>query len=189
MRLFVACEIGDAAREAAAGLIDGLRRRAAGAAPDARITWVAPERLHLTVRFIGETHAEQGARVLEALRDPIEVAPFTIEWGALGAFPPKGSPRVLWAGVERGADDLARVEQAVSRRLITLGIAPEDRPYRPHLTLARVRDAAGLRAGPLLEGLAATLGRSPVRAITLFESRLSPKGPTYTALHQTRLQA
>jgi 2'-5' RNA ligase len=68
-------------------------------------------------------------------------------------------------------------------------VAPEDRPYNPHLTLARVREAVGLRAAPLLDGVSeVVLGVTQVDAITLFESRLSPQGPTYVALHRTALR-
>jgi 2'-5' RNA ligase len=79
-------------------------------------------------------------------------------------------------------------EQRVSERLARAGIAAEPRPYTPHLTLARVREAAGLRSAGLLEATGeATLGTTTVEAITLFESRLSPQGPTYVALQKTSL--
>jgi len=74
----------------------------------------------------------------------------------------------------------------VSERLARAGIGAEERPYNPHLTLARVREAGGLRSVALLEGVGeTTLGGTAVEAITLFESRLSPKGPTYVALQRT----
>jgi 2'-5' RNA ligase len=67
-------------------------------------------------------------------------------------------------------------------------VAPEDRPYRPHVTLARVKEPAGLRTAPLLEGVREhEFGVRRVDAITLFESRLSPRGPTYMPLHRTPL--
>ena len=74
------------------------------------------------------------------------------------------------------------IERELTARLSTIGIPPEDRPYNPHLTLARVREPAGLRAAALLDGLQThAFGHSTIDAITLFESRLSPKGPTYVA--------
>jgi 2'-5' RNA ligase len=82
------------------------------------------------------------------------------------------------------------LEHEVSGRLAGVGLEAESRPYSPHLTLARVRDAAGLRAERLLDGLTdVSLGRVAVTTVTLFESRLSPKGPTYVPLLETPLSA
>jgi 2'-5' RNA ligase len=96
---------------------------------------------------------------------------------------------VIWAGVSKGRDRLDAIEREVTARLAGVGIEPEDRPYSAHLTLARVRDAAGLRADPLLEcHRTVELGATRVEAITLFESRLSPKGPTYVPILRTPLE-
>ena len=93
-------------------------------------------------------------------------------------------------GVAHGRDELKAIERIVSSRLLALGIAEEDRPYSPHLTLARVRDAAGLRTIRLLDGLTdRSVGTTRIDAITLFQSRLSPKGPTYVPLLRTSLRA
>jgi 2'-5' RNA ligase len=83
---------------------------------------------------------------------------------------------------------LVDLEREVGARLAPCGFPPEDRPYRPHLTLARVREPEGLRTAPLVEGLAdRTLGTARIAAITLFESRLSPKGPAYAPRARTAL--
>jgi 2'-5' RNA ligase len=95
---------------------------------------------------------------------------------------------VVWAGLTVGRDRLLAAERTVSERLLLAGVAPEDRRYNPHLTLARVREAGGLRMASLLDGVSEmVLGVTPVDAITLFESRLSPKGPTYIALQRVEL--
>src|SRR5439155_1260078 len=81
------------------------------------------------------------------------------------------------------------LENAVGARLAPLAFECEDRPYAPHLTLARVREAGGLRPIPLFEGLAEqSIGTTKVDAITLFQSKLSPKGPTYVAMQRTPLR-
>lgn len=189
MRLFTAIEIGAHVQAALGDLIAELRRRVEGMAPRAKVTWVASERAHLTLRFIGEVDDEQGARIMAALREPLAISRFAVAWGSLGAFPARGSPRVLWIGVVEGGETLMQAESEVSRRLAALGIPAEDRAYRPHLTLARVRDAAGIRGAPLFEGLEPRIGETRVDAITLFQSTLSPKGPTYTTLQRTMLRA
>jgi 2'-5' RNA ligase len=83
---------------------------------------------------------------------------------------------------------LIQVESIVGARLEALGIARAERPYSPHLTLARVREAGGLRTSTLFEGQPSRLGETRVETITLFQSRLSPKGPTYVALERTPLR-
>lgn len=183
MRLFVAVEIGEALAARAAELSRTLQRRAGDSAPRARVTWVPPDRLHLTVRFIGEIDDARAAAVGEALEPPLNVAPFDLALAGAGAFPKSGSPRVLWVGVASGREELVAAEREISARLARLGIPEEERPYSPHLTLARVREPAGLRSARLLDGLTdQSLGTVHVDAITLFHSKLSPKGPTYTPL-------
>jgi 2'-5' RNA ligase len=189
MRLFTAVELGEEVLARAAAFLEDLRARASRMAPRARIAWVPADRMHLTLRFIGEVDGDRAEHVVHALRAPAALAPFVVRWGAPGAFPPRGAPRVLWLGVAHGASDLEALEAEVSRRLEAIGIAPGDRPYRPHLTLARVRDPGGLRIGALLGGPAPALGDTRVEAITLFESRLSPEGSAYLALQRTPLRA
>ena len=187
MRLFVAVDAGVAAARAGP-LLDDLRQRAARLSPRARITWVAPSRLHLTVRFIGHADAARAAEIQAVMATPLETRAFELGFAGLGAFPPSGKPHVLWAGIAAGEADLQRIEREVSARLATVGIPPEDRAYRPHLTLARIREAAGLRAATLFAGLEqASLGAARCEAITLYESRLSSNGPTYLPLVRTPL--
>ena len=188
MRLFVAVEVAEPVIDALMRVVDGLRRRAARIAPRAKMTWADAERLHVTLSFIGQTTDDRAAAVAAALGTTLAVAPFDVVVAGCGAFPDRGAPRVLWAGVESGRAQLIALQHIVAERLAVLGIEPERRAYQPHLTLARVRDAAGLRSAAILEGFStAHAGSSPVRAVTLFESRLSPKGPTYVALARAAL--
>ena len=190
MRLFVGISLDPKVAAAAGALVEQLRRRAARLARASRITWIPDARLHLTVRFIGPVDEDRARVMREVLEPPLPIDPFDLTFEGAGAFPKSGAPRVLWVGVTAGRDGLDRVEREVTRRLATVNVPPEDRVYRPHLTLARVREAAGLRSAALferVEGIA--LGTSHVDAITLFESRLSPKGPTYVALQTTALQS
>ena len=187
-RLFVGVEIDPRVAAAAGALVDELRHRAQRLAPRARITWIPPDRLHLTVRFIGNVNDVAEHAIRSVLEAAVAVSPFDLSLAGIGAFPGSGRPQVLWAGLGDGRDRLQQVERDVTPRLTRAGIPPEGRPYSPHLTLARVREAAGLMAPPLFDGLERTaLGTTRVEAITLFESRLSPKGPTYVPLQRTFL--
>ena len=189
MRLFVAVEMAPRVVAAAIDLNDHLQVRAARLAPQSRIAWVTADRLHITLRFIGHVDAQKADAIRDALGSPLAFEAFDLTVAGAGAFPPKGSPRVVWAGLTENRGRLLAIEREVSERLARCGILSEDRPYNPHLTLARVREAAGLRSAPLVDGLSeVVLGVTPVDAITLFESCLSPKGPTYVALQRTALR-
>ena len=188
MRLFVGVEVGSSIAEAASELIEELRRRVSALAPQARVTWVPPQNVHITVRFIGHVDEGRSQVIHSALEGALDVAPFDAGIQGVGAFPGRGAPRVFWAGVADGRESLLDVEQAVSARLGDV-LPEEERPYSPHLTLARVKDPAGIKTPAVFEGLtAAVLGRVHVEAITLFESRLSPKGPTYVPRQRTALR-
>jgi 2'-5' RNA ligase len=188
MRLFVAIEMNQAVKEAVRKVIDDLRARAARLAPRARITWAAPERIHVTVRFIGEADETNARAITAALGATIDVPVFDVTVEGIGAFPAKGPLRVFWAGLTDGRNGLLEVGRAVSQRLETL-IPPDDKPYSPHLTLARVREPAGLSRSVLFKGLTERrLGTVHVDAITLFESRLSPQGATHVPLQRTALR-
>ena len=188
MRLFVAIEIEEAVAEQILRLSDELRRRVETRAPSARLTWIPRERLHLTLRFIGEVDDPRAEDIRAALAPPLDTQAFELTFEGAGAFPGRGSPRVLWTAIAHGEGELIALEREVSARLAPCGIPAEGRPYRPHLTLARVREPNGLRTSALFDGLDRTLGTTAVRTITLFQSRLSPKGPTYLALQSTHLR-
>ena len=190
MRLFVALEIDATAARHIGECMDDLRRRALEQAPQARISWVPIDRLHLTVRFIGEVDAARAESIAIALKPRLAASRFRLALDGVGAFPPRGAPRVLWAGMTSDVAPLLALEQEVTARLAAGAVPPEQRPYQPHLTLARVRDASGLRSASLLEGFAQRrFGVSPVDAITLFQSRVSPKGPTHVPLQRTPLHS
>jgi RNA 2',3'-cyclic 3'-phosphodiesterase len=188
MRLFIAVEMNSTVEEAARVVIDELRDRAARLAPRARITWASPDRLHVTVRFIGQVDEGRAQAIRSALGPTIDAPVFDVTVEGVGSFPPRGAPRVFWAGLTDGRSGILDVERAVSGRLESI-VAPEERPYSPHLTLARVKDPSGLARAALLEGLIdRPFGRVHVDAITLFESRLSPKGAIYVPLQRTALR-
>jgi 2'-5' RNA ligase len=188
VRLFVAVDIDPAVVQKIAECGDELRRRAAERAPRARLTWVPSERLHVTVRFIGDVDERRADALAAAVKSELAIQPFELVSEGVGVFPPRGAPRVFWARLTTGVGSLTALERDVSARLEACGLPREDRPYHPHVTLARVRDAAGLRSGPLLDGLTGRrFGAWPVNAITLVQSRPSPHGHVYVALQRTPL--
>lgn len=189
MRLFLGIGLDAAVARAFDDLSAELQRRVRTLAPHARLAWVPSQNAHVTVRFIGHVDEDAATAIMSVLRPPLDIAPFDVTVRGVGTFPDNRPPRVVWAGLRGGVEALARVEDAISGRLERCGVAREDRPYHPHLTIARVKESGGLRARPLLEGLEdLPLGASRVEAITLFDSRLSPKGPTYVPVQQTAVR-
>jgi RNA 2',3'-cyclic 3'-phosphodiesterase len=189
MRLFVGVDINARVVERIAECLDELRRRVAQRAPRARISWVLPDRLHVTVRFIGEATETQAREIAASLSPTLPLDPFEAIFTGIGAFPPHGPPRVLWVGIGAGVEPFVALEREVTARLDACGMPPEERPYRPHVTIARVREPAGLRASPLLDEFdARAFGASSVETITLFQSRLSPKGSVYVPLQSTHFR-
>jgi 2'-5' RNA ligase len=189
VRLFVAVRIDPHVGRTIATFSEGLRKQVEQDAPSARITWVKEDQLHITIRFVGHVDDAQGIRIQDALKPPVDVQPFEVRVAGAGAFPVRGAPRVLWVGITEGLESLAALELDTSARLSGCGIEREDRPYSPHITLARVREPAGLRARALFQNVSAQpFGAWRVDAITLFESRPSTRGHEYVPLQSTNLR-
>jgi 2'-5' RNA ligase len=188
VRLFVAVDVGGNASYATMELVARLRARVERQAPGARVSWAAAGRLHMTLSFIGEADDERLGAIIHVLRPSYERGPIELGVSGVGVFPDRGAPRVVWAGIDVGRDEIIALQRLVAARLASVGVPPEPRAYHPHITLARIREPAGLRSTPLLDGLAtARIGTFEARAVTLFESRPSPKGPSYVAVHRTEL--
>ena len=186
MRLFVGATLGDQVRAAGASAAGELQRRLD---PRVRAVWVSPEKMHLTVRFIGHVDESGVARVLRALEAPLPVAPFEVVLGAAGAFPSSGAPRVAWIGLREGLSPLRAMHDECNRRLERIGVESEDRPFNAHLTLARFKDVPRDLVRPTRETLAALrvpAAHCRIDHATILQSRLSPKGSTYVPLAHVR---
>jgi 2'-5' RNA ligase len=183
MRLFVAVDLDDLARRAAARSIDRLRQIVQQTAPRSRITWVEADRLHVTLRFLGEVDPERAGQVERRLAEPWPMQPFAVELGRAGVFPVSGAPRVIWLAVNDGGGLLARLHEELEARLVPLGFEPEGRAFRAHLTLGRVREVPGAAGAAVRSAVAqfaeGSAARWIVGHVTLYESRLSPQGPDY----------
>lgn len=180
VRVFFAIELGDAAHEAAAQVLRELRR-----APGAdAVRWVRPEAMHVTLRFIGEVASQRLAPLVrEVAVEVAGTAGFELGLGAACLFPSPRRPRVV--ALELGPRDrLAELAASVERGVVAAGLEPEERPFRAHLTLGRLRRGRP----PRTEGLGAPRGTvSPVSEIVLFRSELAPSGAQYTALERLSL--
>lgn len=167
-RLFVAVELPDSLKDRLAGL--------KGAIPAA--TWVKRDGFHLTLSFLGEVDAARVPAITAAL-EGVRAAPFAVTLSGTGRFPPRGSPRVAWVGIEP-QPALTALQQQVERALTPLGFPPEDRPFSGHITLARIKGEARREVEAYLE-MHRAFRADPftVSAFHLIESTLAPGGAQY----------
>ncbi len=194
IRAFLAVQLPPEFRAALSAVQQDLKRRLEGAAGrQARISWVQPTSMHLTVRFFGETPED----VIDSLHSVVSEAAaghrvIQIPFSRLGAFPRLQQPRVLWAGPleswEQGreAERLQALYRAVEDACKAAGLAAEGRPFTPHLTLARIKDGERQVGQALAQSGAVdqpiTIGMLPITALVMMRSELRPAGPVYSTL-------
>lgn len=187
IRTFIAVELPPQVRRGLAQLQERLNQDR----PPVR--WVAPDKVHVTLKFLGEIPAERVEVVSEcAVRVAAAVAPFEIEATGVGVFPNPNRPRVVWVGVEGDTAALCAFQARLESDLAACGFPPEGRPFSPHLTMGRVRDRAtpaeARTLGRVVASLdAPSLGRWRVQHITVIRSDLRPEGPIYTPLREAPL--
>jgi 2'-5' RNA ligase len=155
---------------------------------DPNYRWVDTLQAHLTLAFLGE-QPESCLADLEAIGSAAAAisAPATLRLGEAGSFGPRSAPRVLWIGLAGDLPKLLKLHGALAHGLRQAGFPVEDRPFSPHITLARRREraAAGKPVWPPRHIDERTF---PLEKLTLFQSKLSPRGATYIALAQFELR-
>lgn len=176
MRLFIAVAADEEAKAAAAAVVARLRR----APGDYR--WVDPRDMHVTFRFLGETPEDELPAIETLMRRAAAAsAPFELVYGGVGAFESLENPRVVWIGLEEGAEAMGKIADLLGR--------DEERPFSPHLTLGRRK-----RKPVPPEFLAALRAEAPlalrrrVERISLYASRPAPFGHAYEILLEAELK-
>jgi 2'-5' RNA ligase len=184
MRVFIAVELNDEAR----AYLGEQTRRLTRALPSVR--WVDPASLHLTLAFLGEVDGEQLALATAASATVAATArPFVLRLASLGHFGPAGAPRVIWTGLSGNTAALQTLQQRLAAELAARGFALDERPFTPHLTLARVKYALKPAEVVVFSALLAQqASRSsaapwlPVDRIVVMRSELFRAGARYTML-------
>jgi len=176
VRAFVALELDDAIRDRLASLMGELRGRLQG------LSWVRPEGIHLTLRFLGRASPS----ALEALKPQLRASasrcpPASPAVSGLGLFPERGRARVLWIGIAV-PPAVHALQAECEAAAVVAGFAAEARPFHPHLTLGRWREDA-----PRPELPATDLGPTPLRCLALYRSDLHPAGARHTPLERFQL--
>ncbi len=186
VRTFIAVEIPVEVKDRAGQLIDRLRM-----AP-AKVKWVAPAAMHWTLKFLGDVPLVETPAICQAVVRAAEpFAPFDVEAKGAGAFPDAHRPRTIWIGMGRGAAEMIALHDAIERELSPLGYREENRRFRPHLTIGRVRQSpSGIdELGRLITKNAEfSSGLSTVYEVVVFSSQLGPDGPTHEPLGHAELK-
>src|SRR5690348_9734058 len=160
------------------------------AVPDVAASWSRPENVHLTMKFFGSVDQAKAPAISDVLtRVAKEFSPVKIVVGGTGVFPRPSRPQVLWIGIDDRTGALARLQTRLEDESARGGFPKEDRAFRPHLTIARIRNphnANRLAEAHLrLEFGSVEVGLSE---LVLFRSELSPKGSKYTPISRSRLK-
>lgn len=179
-RIFIAVDISETARLHAAKYIHDLR----GEFGRLLVGWERPEKLHITLKFLGEVEDEKVAGVVESLTSAAgSIRCFEVELSGTGVFPSPSNPRILWLGLHDQDGKLSTTANAVESGCALLGYKKEKREFSPHLTIARLREpqkaqelAARHRANKF------ELVSFKVSEIVIYESKLQPSGSIYSKL-------
>lgn len=185
LRAFIALEINDEVRASLANVQATLK------ATGSKVSWVAAGNIHLSLAFLGN--------IFESVVDPLGekldrvaegVRPFPLEVAGIGYFGSPTRPRVIWAGIEAPPAELERLHAGVCAAVRTFDIPLEERPFKAHLTLGRVK--APQNVGALTSAMAAVKntrhGSVDVRRLLLMRSQLDPQGARYSVLHESILK-
>ncbi|MFQ5442902.1 MAG: RNA 2',3'-cyclic phosphodiesterase [Thermodesulfobacteriota bacterium] len=180
IRLFVAVKLPEKLLEMIGSLQAGLKR----GFNFKRVSWARPAGIHLTLKFLGAVDESRIDEITGALQEAAaHSSPFTLETCAVSGFPNISSPRVLWLGIKESTG-LMELQKAVDGSLAAIGFERDSRPFRPHLTIARIRSPEERRP---LGALAIKLERDifiefRVDSFILFRSRLTPGGAVHSVI-------
>ena len=180
VRTFLAIDPPEGVIRKIAAIQDALKKSIHGS-----ISWVRPQGIHLTLKFFGDIDREDIGTISGIAAGRAAAAPaLTLDIQGLGVFPNARRPRVLWIGVGGETAKLIGLQQSIDAELEACGFKKEERPFRAHLTLARIKSPQGL-AGidrMLAEKGTESAGSFEAKGLTLFKSDLTPQGAIYTVL-------
>lgn len=183
IRCFIAIELSEKIRNALRDIEEELKPNIPG------IKWVRPENIHLTLKFLGHISANAVESVKTSLKEIAEnTIPFAIRLSSPGVFPAPERPRIIWVGIDKGANESKALADAINDMAAKFGIEKENRPFHPHLTLGRIdfiKDKIALKNA--IFSIKIPPAEMAVSKITLFQSILAREGAVYNILFETEL--
>ena len=188
IRCFLAVPLSEEVKKA----LQAMQSKLAGVLrpPDAKIGWVRPEGLHITLNFFGDIEPSLVESIAVATEKTVALQTcFHLDFRGLGAFPNLGRPRVLWTGLTF-APGLLELHERLGRHFSEAGLPWENKPLKPHVTLGRVRmeKRRGSIAEAMKKDLRQNFGSCEVRRIVLYRSHLQPGGSVYEELTSFSMQ-
>jgi RNA 2',3'-cyclic 3'-phosphodiesterase len=180
IRAFLAIEPPEDILQKISGLQDKLRREISG-----RISWTRPQGQHLTLKFFGDISKEAVNNICDVVQKRIVAEQkLNLKIEKLGVFPDARRPRVIWCGVTGDVEKLITLQKKLDNDFAAIGFPAEDRSFKAHLTLARIKDSRDMRGmdEALQKYSTFTAGEFICRELFLFQSKLSPQGAVYTKL-------
>jgi len=185
IRTFVAIPISSEVRQACAQLLKDMEPI------PAKVKWVKPESIHITLKFLGNLQLSDVQRVEEAVGSAVKnIAAFSLQAEGIGAFPSFRRPRVFWVGLnESSLIPLHMLQQRVESELVAAGFPAEERPFKPHLTLGRVKTLQGIKkVVDYLKNYSFPSLPFMVKEVLVMRSQLRPEGAYYSVLNAYRLR-
>ncbi len=186
IRAFIAVEIDESNKQKICGLISGLKKSEADA------KWITEDQMHLTLKFLGNTDKSEIQKISDALSDIADnFNSFKINFSEIGAFPNMNRPAVIWLGIDKGAGILKMLNEKIETALEKIRFRQENREFKPHLTLARIRSPKNTpNLIKLIKETSFNSGDndSRINKLTLFQSALNPKGAVHTIILQKYLR-
>jgi 2'-5' RNA ligase len=152
---------------------------------NADLKLVEPANIHITLRFLGGISSEIIDKIYMVIKN-VKFSPFNVGIHGLGVFPTLNYPRVVWAGITDGAEELKSIFEQIEPQIHELGIAPDPKGFSPHLTIARVRSGANKQNLVNLVTKQSNYDFGIIRAdcLKLKKSQLTPRGPIYSTLKE-----
>lgn len=184
VRTFIAVECSGGVSSRAAALIERFR------SAQAKVSWVKPEQMHWTLKFLGDVELTRTAEICQAVLQAVTpLASFEMEVQGVGAFPSTAKPRTLWVGAGAGSEKMVALSEAIDERLAQVGFPVEGRRFTPHLTIGRVRGQQNMaELGRQVAAQSDTpIGTQWVEEVTVFSSTLERDGPVYDVLGRAEL--
>ena len=184
IRTFVAVPTSSTVQKRAADLIDRLRDS------EENVSWVNPDNLHLTIKFLGDVPNTEVSQVCQAVgRAASSHGPFSVSYEGMGAFPNRERPKVVWIGVGQGSEPLVNLHASVDSSLCNLGFPPDRRSYQPHITVGRLRrPVSGQQLCELMEQYESfSVGTVEVNELLVMASFLDKGGPSYDVMARFQL--
>jgi RNA 2',3'-cyclic 3'-phosphodiesterase len=185
-RIFVAVDISDEARRKVSEYAEALRREF----PDLRVGWERAEKLHLTLKFLGDTSEKQLNQLTEIVGETArEITNFKLQIAETGVFPSPRNARILWLGVEDETESLRKISEILETECERIGFPKEKRNFKAHLTIARLREPHKSKAiaRKHLENVFEPV-EFEASEIVIYESKLQSNGSIYSVVSKQKLE-